>query len=97
MSTAISVLGGVPGIGQSRRATAASSGANATSGAAVVSTEEALVQLERSATQLEELQRSYRGATLGAVANGTLSADAAIVRVETVRSSKRWRITPGAP
>jgi phosphate:Na+ symporter len=64
----------------------ASPGADATSAAAAVSTEEALVRLERSATQLEEMQRSYRSATLGAVADGTLSADAAILRVETVRS-----------
>jgi phosphate:Na+ symporter len=60
----------------------ASPGADATSAAA----EEALVRLEHSATQLEEMQRSYRSATLGAVADGTLSADAAILRVETVRS-----------
>jgi phosphate:Na+ symporter len=32
------------------------------------------------------LQRSYRRATLGAVANGTLTADVAIVRVDTLRS-----------
>jgi phosphate:Na+ symporter len=32
------------------------------------------------------MQRGYRSATLGAVANGTLSADAAIVHVDTVRS-----------
>jgi phosphate:Na+ symporter len=79
-----------PGIGQPQRATPASPGADATSGAAVVSTEEALVQLERSATQLEELQRSYRSATLGAVANRTLTADAAIVRVDTLRSLEEF-------
>jgi phosphate:Na+ symporter len=61
-------------------------GADATSGAAVVSTEEALVQVERCATELQELQRGYRRATLGAVANGTLTADAAIVLVDMVRS-----------
>jgi len=69
---------------QSRRVTAL--GADATSGAAEVSTEEALVQLERCATELQEMQRSYRSTTLGAVANGTLSTDAAIVRVDTLRS-----------
>ena len=69
---------------QSRRVT--SLGADATSGAAEVSTEEALVQLERCATELQEMQRSYRSTTLGAVANGTLSTDAAIVRVDTLRS-----------
>jgi phosphate:Na+ symporter len=60
--------------------------AGATSGAVATSTEEALVELERSAAELKELQRSYRSATLGAVANGNLSADAAIVRVDTLRS-----------
>jgi phosphate:Na+ symporter len=64
----------------------ASPGADATSAAAAAFTEEALGRLERSAAQLEEMRRSYRSATLGAVADGTLSADAAILRVETVRS-----------
>ena len=58
----------------------------ATSRAVAASSEEVLVQLERNATQLKEMQRSYRSATLGAVANGTLSADAAIAHVDTVRS-----------
>jgi phosphate:Na+ symporter len=70
---------------QSPRVTSASSGADVTSGAAVVSSEEALVQVKRRATELQELQRSHRSATLGAVANGTLTADAAIVRVDMVR------------
>jgi phosphate:Na+ symporter len=51
-----------------------------------MSTEQALVQLKRYASALAELQPSHRSSTLGAVANGTLTADAAIVRVETVRS-----------
>jgi phosphate:Na+ symporter len=55
-------------------------------GAPAISTEQALVQLKRCATDLSELRRSHRRATLGAVANGTLTADAAIVRVDTVRS-----------
>jgi len=67
------------------------------SGAAAVSTEKALAQLERCATELGKLKRNHRNATLGAVANGTLTADAAIVRVDTLRSLGRWRITPGAP
>jgi phosphate:Na+ symporter len=75
-----------PGAGQPQRATPASPAVNATSGEVAVSTEEALVELERSATQLEQMQRSYRSTTLGAVANGMLSADAAILRVDTVRS-----------
>jgi phosphate:Na+ symporter len=89
MRTATSVAGEVeslPGIGQALRATPAPPSSDVTSGAAAVSTEELLVQLERSAAQLREMQRSYRSATLGAVANGRLSADAAIVHVDTVRS-----------
>ena len=62
------------------------------------STHEALVQLERGATELEKLERTHRSATLGAVANGTLTADAAIVRVDTLRSLQAlarhaWRST----
>jgi phosphate:Na+ symporter len=51
-----------------------------------MSTEQALAQLKRYASALAELQPSHRGSTLGAVANGTLTANAAIVRGETVRS-----------
>ena len=57
-----------------------------TSGANAVSAEEALARLERYAKEMEKLQRSRRNATLGAVANGTLTVDAAIVRVDTLRS-----------
>jgi phosphate:Na+ symporter len=57
-----------------------------TSGANAVSTEEALARLEHYAKEMEKLQRSRRNATLGAVANGTLIVDAAIVRVDTLRS-----------
>jgi len=49
-------------------------------------TDAALAQLERSASELSELRRAHRSATLGAVANATLTAEAAIVRVDTVRS-----------
>jgi phosphate:Na+ symporter len=73
MRIAASVAGEVealPGITQSSRA----------------STEEALAQLNRCASELAELQPSHRSATLGAVANGTLTADAAIVRVDMLRS-----------
>jgi phosphate:Na+ symporter len=85
-------LAGLPGIDQSPQRSPAASGAKA------LSTNEALVQLERCATELERLQRSHRGATLGAVANGTLTADAAIVRVDTLRSLQvlawhAWRST----
>jgi hypothetical protein len=36
--------------------------------------------------ELSELQRTHRRATLGAVADGKLAADAAIVRVDTLRN-----------
>jgi phosphate:Na+ symporter len=73
-------------------------GAADTLAAPAVSTDEALVQLKRCATDLAELRRTHRSATLGAVANGTLTADAAIVRVDTVRSLEAlahhaWRST----
>ena len=68
------------------RAMSVSRGADITPGSAAMPTDEALAQLDRCATELEELQRSQRGATLGAVANGTLTADAAIVRVDSLRS-----------
>jgi phosphate:Na+ symporter len=89
MRSVTSVAGEVdvlPSITQSSRARPASRSINATSGAATVSTEEALAELKRCATELRELQPSHRSATLGAVANGTLTADAAIVRVNTLRS-----------
>jgi phosphate:Na+ symporter len=81
-----------PAIDQSPQASPAASGANA------LSTDEALVQLERCAAELEKLQRTHRSAILGAVANGTLSADAAIVRVDTLRGLQTlarhaWRST----
>jgi phosphate:Na+ symporter len=63
-----------------------SSGADAMAGPRAISTDEAMAELERCTTQLGEVLRSHRSATLGAVANGTLTADAALVRVETVRS-----------
>ncbi|MDI4236218.1 Na/Pi symporter [Bradyrhizobium sp. Arg237L] len=64
----------------------ASHGADVMAGPRAVSTNEAMPELERCATQLGEMLRTHRSATLGAVANGTLTADAALVRVETVRS-----------
>ncbi|MFH0303180.1 Na/Pi symporter [Bradyrhizobium sp. 31Argb] len=64
----------------------ASHGADVMAGPRAVSTDEAMPELERCATQLGEMLRTHRSATLGAVANGTLTADAALVRVETVRS-----------
>jgi phosphate:Na+ symporter len=61
-------------------------GSPAASGAKAPSADEALVQLERCAAELEKLERTHRSATLGAVANGSLTADAAILRVDTLRS-----------
>jgi len=89
MRSAASVAGEVavlPGFAESPRATPASRGADAATGAAAVSTEEALAKLERCAMELGELRRTHRSATLGAVAEGTLAADTAIVRVDTLRS-----------
>ena len=73
------------GISQSPPLTPTSRGAN-TTGTASPACVEALVQLERCVEELAELRRSHRSATLGAVANGTLTTDAAIVRVDTLRS-----------
>jgi phosphate:Na+ symporter len=60
------------------------------------SAEEALVLLEDCAKTLKELQRTYRGTTLSAVATGALTADKAIVRVDNVRrlealANHAWR------
>ena len=89
MRSAISVAGEIAkphDILQSPRAMSVSPGADITPGSAAMPTDEALAQLDRCATELGELQRSQRSATLGAVANGTLTADAAIMRVDTLRS-----------
>jgi phosphate:Na+ symporter len=49
------------------------------------STEEALAQLEHFANTLRELQGTHRRQTLGSVAVGAVSADAAMTRVDAVR------------
>ena len=64
--------------------------------AAAASTDEALASLEHCANALDELQLAHRAATLGAVASGALTADEAIIRVDTVRrlaalSHHAWR------
>jgi phosphate:Na+ symporter len=46
---------------------------------------EALDRLQRCATTLSELRREHRSATLSSVASGTITADEAIARVDTVR------------
>jgi phosphate:Na+ symporter len=87
MRSAASVAGEVAVlIAESAQATPASRCTEAATGAAAVSTGQALAKLERCAMQLGELRRTHRRATLGAVADGTLAADAAIVRVDTLRT-----------
>jgi phosphate:Na+ symporter len=61
-------------------------GADVMAGPRAISTDEAIAELARCARRLDEMRRLHRSTTLGAVANGTLSADAALVRVEVVRS-----------
>src|SRR5215469_13388370 len=51
----------------------------------VAPTEQAMVELEQCARTLGELQRAHRKVTLSSVASGTVSADEAIARVDTVR------------
>jgi len=99
MQSAAAIAGDVealPVIGQSSRATPASRSIDAAPGAATMPTEESLAQLKRCAGELAELQPDHRRATLAAVANGTLPADAAMVRVDTLRglaalSHHAWR------
>ena len=75
-----------PDVAQSPRLAVAPSGAAGVPGAAAMSSDKGLVEFKRCATELGDLRRAHRSATLGAVANGTLTADAAMVRVDTVRS-----------
>src|SRR5262245_57117387 len=50
-----------------------------------ISAEQTLSQLQHCATALGELRRAHRSETLGAVANGTLTASDAVARVDAVR------------
>lgn len=59
--------------------------ADAASDGPAGSIDAALERLEQCAKELSELRRAHRSATLGAVADGQLTTDAAITRVETVR------------
>ncbi|WP_407150092.1 Na/Pi cotransporter family protein [Bradyrhizobium sp. ORS 86] len=70
----------------SSQAIPASHGADALAGPRAIPADEAIAELERCVTQLDAMLPIHRRATLGAVASGTLSADVALVRVETVRS-----------
>lgn len=64
----------------------AARGADAMAGPRAIPADEAIAEIERCTTQLGEVLRINRRATLGAVANGTLTADAALLRVDTARS-----------
>jgi phosphate:Na+ symporter len=64
----------------------AARGADAMAGPRAIPADEAIAELERCTTQLGEVLSILRKATLGAVANGTLTSDAALLRVETARS-----------
>jgi phosphate:Na+ symporter len=88
MRSATAIAHGVtsrPAAGASSRFAAAPPSVQAVSGAEATD-EAAVVLLEQYAEKLSEMRRSHRRETLGAVANGTLTADAALVRVDTVRS-----------
>jgi phosphate:Na+ symporter len=74
-----------PDVAQSPRLAVVPSGAVGMPGSAAMS-DEGFVELKHCATELGDLRRAHRSATLGAVANGTLTADAAMVRVDTVMS-----------
>jgi len=52
----------------------------------VTSTDQAIAELEHRATELREKLRPHRSSTLRAVANATLTADAALTRVEAIRN-----------
>jgi len=57
---------------------------------------QAMARLEYGAKKLRKLQRSHRKVTLGSVADGAVSADEAITRVETIRrlealARRAWR------
>jgi phosphate:Na+ symporter len=89
MRSAVAVAAEVvepPDVTQSPALAVAPSNAAGVPGAAAISSDKGLVELKRCATELGDMRRAHRGATLGAVANGTLTADAAMVRVDTVRS-----------
>lgn len=98
MRSAASVAGEVAMPPPDTTATYFSPTAHAASSPPTVSTDAALARLESSATELSDLRRAHRIATLGAVADGKLTTDAAITRVETVRGLEAlayhtWRAT----
>lgn len=73
-------------------------GTDATQAPPATTTDEALVELEQCAKALDDMRRTHRSATLNAVAKGALTADEAIIRVDTVRNlealaNHAWRST----
>jgi len=89
MRTAAAIARGVatpPHAAGSPQVVPAARGADAMAGPRAIPPDEAIAELERCTKQLGEMLRIHHGATLGAVANGTLTADAALLRVETLRS-----------
>ncbi|KRR01021.1 sodium:proton antiporter [Bradyrhizobium jicamae] len=89
MRSAAAIARGVatpPRVAGSPQIVPVSRGADAMAGPRAIPPDEAIAELERCTTQLGEALRIHRSATLGAVANGTLTADAALLRVDTVRS-----------
>lgn len=86
MRTAAAIARGVAAPPHVAGSPPAARGADAMAGPRAIPPDEAIAELERCTTQLGEVLRIHRGATLGAVANGTLTADAALLRVETLRS-----------
>ncbi|MGY8711464.1 Na/Pi symporter [Bradyrhizobium sp. 18BD] len=82
--------------GASPHASPASPEGDAMAGPRADPPDEAIAALARATTQLADVLRTHRSATLGAIANGSLTADAALLRVETVRnlealSQHAWR------
>jgi phosphate:Na+ symporter len=99
MLSAAAIARGVaapPRVDGSSHAVTTSRAGDAMAGPRADPPDEAIAELERCTTQLAEMLRTHRSATLGAVANGTLTADAALLRVEAVRklealSQHAWR------
>jgi phosphate:Na+ symporter len=89
MRSAAAIARGVavpPRASKSQPIAPAANGANTMTVPRAIPTDEAIAELERCTTQLGEVLRIHRNATLGAVADATLTTDTALVRVETVRS-----------
>lgn len=61
-------------------------GATDTENPVETAAQEQVAELQRCANALSELRRTHRSATLSDVAKGSLTADQAIVRVDTVRN-----------